>query len=131
MRRPNPVLWLYFQFGGRLPDRYRDWVLHDATCGTWLVRVLIRTLVWLAPAFAVLLVVLVLAGGSWPIALGSILLGILVSFRLAMANASESVDARLAKYGFPPGHGSTTRRDRNADANAEEERRYREQWRSD
>ena len=131
VRRPNPVLWLFYQFGGRLPASYRDWILHDATCRTWLPRVLLRTVVWLAPVFAVLLTVLVLAGGSWPIALGSILLGVLVSLRFTVANAVESVDARLAKYGFPPDHASTTRRERDADAHAEEERRYREQWRTD
>jgi len=129
MRRPNPLLWLYYQYGGRLPDRYRDWVLHDTTCRTWLVRALLRPVVWLVPVFAVLLTVLLLAGGSLPIALGAILLGLLVSLRLAVANAMESVDARLAKYGFPPGHASATRRARDAEANAEEERRYREQWR--
>jgi hypothetical protein len=131
VRRPNPVLWLYYQFGGRLPPRYRDWVLHDATCRTWLLRVLLRTVVWLAPVFAALLTVLVLVGGSLPIALGSILLGILVSLRLTVANAMESVDARLVKYGFPPGHASTTRHDRDAETHAEEARRYREQWRPD
>lgn len=129
MRRPNPVLWLYFQYGGRLPERYRDWVLHDATCKTWLVRVLLRTVIWLAPVFAILLAVLVFAGGSWPIALGSILLGVLVSLRFALANAMESVDARLVKYGFPPGHASATRRQRDLKKHAAEERRYREQWR--
>jgi len=131
VRRPNPALWLYFQYGGRLPDRYRDWVLHDVTCGTWLVRVLLRTVVWLAPVFAILLTVLVLAGGSWPIALGSILLGVLVSLRFTLANAAESVDARLVKYGFPPGHATATRRARHAEANAEEDRHYREQWRGE
>jgi len=129
VRHPNPLLWLFFQYGGRLPDRYRDWVLHDATCRTWLVRVLLRTVVWLAPVFAVLLTVVVLTGGSWPIALGSILLGVLVGLRFTLANAMESVDARLVRYGFPPGHASATRRARDAETHAEEERRYREQWR--
>ena len=125
MRRPNPVRWLYYQYGGRLPDRHRDWVLHDATCRTWLVRVLLRTFVWLTPAFAVLLAVLVTVGDSWPIALGSVLLGVLVSLRFAVANAAESVDARLVKYGFPAGHGSAVR----AQQDAAEEREYRERWR--
>jgi uncharacterized protein DUF5313 len=129
VRRPNPALWLYYQYGGRLPDRYRDWVLHDATSRTWLVRVLLRTVVWLAPVFAVLTAILVEVGGSWPIALGSVLLGVLVSLRFAVANAQESVDARLARHGFPPGHATATRRLRDAEAHAEEERRYREQWR--
>jgi len=131
VRRPNPALWLYFQYGGRLSDRHRDWVLHDATCRTWLVRVLLRTVVWLAPVFAILLTVLVLAGGSWPIALGSILLGVLVSLRFTVANAAESVDARLVRYGFPPGHATATRRAHHAEANAAEDRRYREQWRGE
>lgn len=129
MRRPNPLLWLYYQYGGRLPPRYRDWVLHDATSRTWLVRVLLRTIVWLAPIFATLLAILVAVGGSWPIALGSILLGVLVALRFTVANAMESVDARLAKYGFPPGHASATRRARDADKHAEEERQYRDKWR--
>ena len=129
MRRPNPLLWLYYQYGGRLPARYRDWVLHDATSRTWLVRALLRTVVWLAPIFAVLLVILVAVGGSWPIALASILLGVLVALRFTVANAMESVDARLVKYGFPPGHASATRRARDAGRHAEEERQYRERWR--
>ncbi len=128
MRRPNPVLWLYYQYGGRLPARYRDWVLHDATCRTWLARALLRVLVLLAPAFTALLLVLGLVGGSWPIALGSVLLGVLVSLRFAVANAMESVDARLMRYGFPAGHASATRRRADAARHAEEDERYRRRW---
>jgi len=130
-RRPNPALWVYYQFGGRLPDRHRDWVLHDATSRTWLARVLLRVLVQLAPFFAVLLVVLSGREGSWPIALGAILLGVLVSLRITVANAMESVDARLAKYGFPPGHASALRRLADAEANADEAARYQDRWRRD
>jgi len=126
MKRPNPVRWLCFQYGVRLPARYRDWVLHDATCPTWLPRVLLRTLVQLVPAFAVVLGVLLSIDGAWPIALGALLLGVLVSLRLTLANAADSVDARLARYGFPPGHGTATRKQ--ASAAAEEEARYRNKW---
>ncbi|OLF12905.1 hypothetical protein BLA60_06515 [Actinophytocola xinjiangensis] len=131
IRRPNPVLWVYYQFGGRLPGRYRDWVRHDATSRTWLVRVLLRVLVQLAPLFAVLLVVLSGLEGSWPIALGATLLGVLVSLRLAVANAQESVDARLAKYGFPQGHATALRRLADAEANADQAARYQDRWRRD
>lgn len=127
-KRPNPLLWLYFQYGGRLPARYRDWVLHDGTCRTWLLRVFLRTLVQLAPLFAVLLLILLQFGGAWPIALGAILLGVLVSLRFALANAVESVDARLSRYGYPAGHGTAVRRLAHAAANADEEARYREKW---
>lgn len=126
--RPGPLRWVIFQYGVRLPDRYRDWVLHDATCPTWLVRVLLRTLVQLAPAFALVLVVLLQFDGRWAIALGALLLGVLVSLRLTLANAAESVDARLARYGFPPGHASWVRKRASAAAHAEEEKRYRDKW---
>jgi hypothetical protein len=128
VKRPNPVRWLCFQYGMRLPARYRDWVLHDATCPTWLPRVLIRTLVQLTPAFVVLLVVLSRIDGAWPVALGAILLGVLVSLRLTLANAAESVDGRLIRYGFPPGHGTAARKQANAAANADEEARHRDKW---
>ena len=128
MTRPGPLRWLLFQYGVRLPDRYRDWVVHDATCPTWLVRVLLRTLVQLAPAFALVLVVLLQFDGGWAIALGALLLGVLVSLRLTLANAAESVDARLVRYGFPPGHASAVRKQASAAAHAEEEKRYRDKW---
>jgi len=126
--RPNPLRWVLFQYGVRLPDRYRDWVLHDATCPTWLARILLRTLVQLAPAFAVVLVVLLRFDGGWAIALGALLLGVLVSLRLTLANAVESVDARLVRYGYPPGHGTAVRKQANAAVHAEEEKRYRNKW---
>lgn len=128
MTRPDPVRWLLFQYGVRLPDHNRDWVLHDATCPTWLPRVLLRTLIQLAPAFAVVLLVLLRFDGGWAIALGALLLGVLVSLRLTLANAVESIDARLVRYGFPAGHGTAVRKHADAAAHAEEEKRYRDKW---
>ncbi|MFC4855149.1 DUF5313 family protein [Actinophytocola glycyrrhizae] len=129
MKRPGPVRWLLFQYGVRLPGRYRDWVLHDATCRTWLPRVLFRTLVQLAPAFAVVLAVLLGFDGGWAIALGALLLGVLVSLRLTLANAAESVDARLVRYGFPPGHATAVRGQAGSATHEAEEKRYRDKWR--
>ncbi len=128
MTRPDPFRWLLFQYGVRLPPRYRDWILHDATCPTWLPRVLLRTLVQLAPAFAVVLVVLLQFDGGWGIALGAVLLGVLVSLRLTLANAAESVDGRLVRYGFPPGHGTALRRQAAVAGQADEDQRYRDRW---
>lgn len=128
MSRPGPLRWVLFQYGVRLPDRHRDWVLRDATSRSWLARVLIRTLVQLAPAFAVVLVVLLQFDGGWAVALGALLLGVLVSLRLTLANAVESVDARLVRYGFPGGHASAVRKRADAVAHAEEEKRYRDRW---
>ena len=125
MLRPGPFRWLRYQYGGTLPDRYRDWVLHDATCRSWVLRVLVRGLLQVAPLAAVLLVGLGTLGGSWPIAAGAVLLGILVVARIVLTSSVDSVDARLAKHGFPPRYGSEVRGRRDAEA-AE---RYRAVWR--
>jgi len=109
-RRPNPLRWLYFQFGGMLPARYREWVLHDATCRTWFLRLLLRGFVHMAPVIAVLILVLRgLFGGPWLLVLGSIVLGVLVYLRMLLTIAVDSIDSRLTRYGYPPRHGSTVR----------------------
>ena len=109
-KRPNPALWLYYQYGGRLPARYREWVLHDTTCRTWLLRVVLRALVHLAPVMAVLVLVLrVWLGGPWGLVLGSVLLGVLVYLRFALTIAADSVDSRLTRYGYPAGYGTAVR----------------------
>ncbi|MEU6270387.1 DUF5313 family protein [Saccharopolyspora shandongensis] len=125
VKRPNPGWWLYYQFGGRLPERYREWVLRDATCKSWVLRVLIRGLLQIAPLGAALFVGFGVLGGSWPIAGGALLLGVLVVARIVLTSAVDNVDARLVRYGYPPGHGSAVRRQRDAEA-AE---RYRAVWR--
>ncbi|MEV6877162.1 DUF5313 family protein [Amycolatopsis sp. NPDC051128] len=53
--RPTPFQWLRYVYGGRLPDAYREWVLHDATAKTWILRFALRivfeALPWLVAAF--------------------------------------------------------------------------------
>ena len=128
MKRPNPALWLYFVFGGRLPERYRPWVLHVTTCRTWLVRAFARGLVQMSPILIGLLAALVVFGGSWPLALGSTLLGFLVALRIILAFAQDNVDARLAQHGFPAGHATAVRRQRHAAEEAAKAAAYRETW---
>ena len=130
MKRPNPALWLYYQYSGRLPARYREWVLHDGTCRTWLLRVFVRGLVMVAPVVAVLFVVLLLVGHSWPLALGSIVLGLLVNLRYSLSYSEESVDTRLARQGYPLRYGAVVRRAAYDAAHADEARRYREAYRA-
>jgi uncharacterized protein DUF5313 len=109
-KRPNPALWLYYQYGGRLPTRYREWVLDDTTCRTWLLRVVLGALVRLAPVMAVLVLILRgWLGGPWGLVLGSVLLGVLVYLRFALTIAADSVDSRLTRYGYPAGHGTIVR----------------------
>ena len=125
MKRPNPALWLYYQYGGTLPAAYRDWVLHDATCRTWLLRVVVRGIVQVLPFAALLLGLLVAFGGALAPALGAGLLGVLVVVRIALTSSVESVDGRLVACGFPAGHGAAVRARRSEEA-AE---LYRATWR--
>lgn len=130
IRRPNAALWVYYQYRGKLPMEYRDWVLHDGTCRTWLLRVLIRGLVQVTPLVIVVFTGLVVFGdGSVLLALGSVVLGILVTVRYVLSYAEESVNFRLARHGFPSEHGSRVRRQRYRAAHADEAEQYRANWR--
>lgn len=128
--RPNPVLWLYYQYRGRLPAKFREWVLHDGTCRTWLLRVFVRGLVMVAPVAAALFVGFLLLGHSLPLAAGSIALGLLVSFRCTLPYSVESVDRRLARHGYPPQYGSLVRQQAYDAAHADEAERYRAAYRA-
>ncbi|MCX2730247.1 DUF5313 family protein [Saccharopolyspora sp. NFXS83] len=127
IKRPNPAWWLYYQYGGTLPEPYREWVLRDATCSTWVLRVCVRGMLHVLPLVALMFGGLYWAGGSWPIALGSVLLGVLVVLRIVLTSSVESVDARLSRHGFPPGHASAVRNRMDAEAAA----RYRAVWRGE
>ena len=122
--------WLYYTYGGRLPDRYREWVLHDGTCRTWLVRVFVRGFVQVLPVAALLLGGFLLFGsGSWPLAVGAVVLGLLGMLRYVLSYSVESVNGRLSRYGYPPGYGVTVRRERYKAEHAEERARYEAIWR--
>ncbi|WP_017974570.1 DUF5313 family protein [Actinopolyspora halophila] len=113
--RPGPVRWLYYQYSGRLPEQYRSWVLHDATCRSWMLRVLVRGLVRILPIAALLFFLLGYFGGSWSLAAGSLLLGVLVVVRIALTGSTESVDARTVRHGYSPGYAATVRASRNGE----------------
>lgn len=105
--------WVRYAYGGRLPDRYRDWVLHTATDRGWLVRfallVLAQTLPWLAVAFVVLTLFTPLPVG-W--AFGALAMALAGSLFFMLTSADELTEARLVKHGFPPGTGKNRRKER-------------------
>lgn len=113
MDRPSGWQWLRFTYGGRLPDRYRDWVLYDATCRTWLlryaVRVVVQTLPWLIVAFVGLTMFTPIPVG---LMLGAIGVSLLMSLYLTLTSADELAEVRLVKHGFEPGTGKSVRRER-------------------
>lgn len=113
MRRPDPLRWVGHAFGMRLPDRYREWVLHDATTRTWLLRylarILVKTLPWLVAGFLLL---------SWltPISVGGAIaamsLALALTLFFTMPSADELTETRLVKHGYPPNTGKRIRRER-------------------
>lgn len=128
-RRPNPLLWLYYQYGGRLPDRYRDWVLHDGTSRRWLLRALVRVLIEAAPAVAVLLVVFAVLHVQWYFGLACAVLGLIVSVYYSLSYSAEAVDGRLTRYGYLARYGSTVREQAHDAAHTADIERYQQVWR--
>jgi uncharacterized protein DUF5313 len=101
--RPDPGRWLWYTYGGRLPDRYREWVRHDTTGRTWLARHVTRVVVQALPVMVVAFVVLWLFTSVpvWMVA-GVLVLGLLLGLFYTIGSARDLVLVRLARHGFPP-----------------------------
>ena len=54
-RRPDPLRWIWYAFGGTLGQRYRQWVLQDLTGPTRWERQIARAVLQVAPLAVVLL----------------------------------------------------------------------------
>jgi hypothetical protein len=100
VRRPNPLWWLWYALGGKLPERYSPWVLHDTTTRTWVLRHISRAMVQLA--VPIVLVLVVLPGEFWirgMTALGGVLLALFFS----VAYMPEGTEHRVKQAGYPVG----------------------------
>jgi fatty acid desaturase len=98
-RRPDPLHWIWYAFGGTLGTRYREWVLRDLTGRTRWERQLIRAVVQVAPLVVVVLLVL---GSGW-IAWVGVGCGMVLALIYSMAYFDPAVEHRLAKHGYQPG----------------------------
>ncbi len=101
--RPGPVRWYWYAYGGRLPDRYRDWVLHDNTSRRWMIRHIVRVI---AQALPVMVVAFVLLDLFSPVpaglVVGVLVMGLLLSLFYTIGTARPLAAVRLARHGFPP-----------------------------
>jgi len=127
LRRPGPARWLLYAFGRGLPPEYREWVLHDVTTRTWVLRHLVRTTVQLLPV-AVLLYALI-PGPAWIRAL-AVLGGLLLGFFYSVAYMYETTENRVMKAGYPRGTAGKIRDTRSAVPREEQARRYNERYRN-
>jgi hypothetical protein len=129
--RPNVLQWLWYAWGGRLPQRYREWVLHDVTTGSWLWRHTARALVLTVTALVVVFVpLLVFVHVTAWIAAAAAVLGVIVSVYYSVSYAWESGDVRLTKYGYPAGYGSRIRQEAADRRDAGLAERYDAAWRT-
>ena len=53
MERPSVLRWFGYAVGVRLPERYNDWALHDATSKHWRARFVLQRSIGIAPLCAV------------------------------------------------------------------------------
>ncbi len=98
--RPAPHRWIWYAFGGGLPERNRGWVLHDTTTRTWWLRHVLRMLVQLAVPIALLLVFL---PGPWGLRLACAGGGLALALFYSVAYMPEAVENRVVKAGYPVG----------------------------
>jgi hypothetical protein len=125
-RRPGPLRWVLYAFGRGLPAEYREWVLHDLTTRTWVLRHLLRTALQLLPV-AVLLYVLI-PGPAW-VRAGAVLAGLLLGFFYSASYMYETTENRAMKAGYPRGTAREIRDRPGAALRAEQARRYAELYR--
>jgi hypothetical protein len=123
--RPNPAQWLRYAVGGRLPERLREWVLHDVTCRTWALRHGARALVLLSP----IVITCLLVPGPLGIRLAMIGLALIIGLYFSFSYVEESAEMRAARHGYAYGTARRVRRAAHAEADAEAEARYNDAYR--
>ena len=123
LTRPSPARWVWYAFGGSLPDQCATWVFHDTTCSTWVLRQVARSFVQLAVPIALALVLL-------PVPLNARILTVVVAGLPAMLfqllYIHPNLEHRLVKAGYPAGIGDTTRTQRATNAQIDGNRQRRE-----
>jgi hypothetical protein len=124
-RRPDPMRWIWYAFGGALGVRYRKWVLHDLTCRTRWERQVIRAVVQVVPLAVVVLLAL---GFSW-IAWVGVGCGMVLALIYSIAYFDPAADHRLVKHGYPPGTAQRILADREEVKHPERMRRYMQNYR--
>jgi hypothetical protein len=96
--RPGPFRWLWYAFGGKLPERCREWVLNDLTCRTWVFRHLARVLaqqpMWL---------LLLLLPLGWDVRWWAFALAVTLSIFLSLLFTEDASERRVVKHGYPAG----------------------------
>jgi hypothetical protein len=108
-RRPNPLQWLWYAYGGGLPRALSPWVLDDVTRRTWVLRHLTRALVQLAP---LVVVCLLLVPVPMVFRLSAVGGGVFMGLFFSAAYMTETTEHRVVKAGYPAGTSARVRTER-------------------
>jgi Family of unknown function (DUF5313) len=98
--RPAAHRWIWYAFGGRLPDRHRGWVLYDTTTRTWWLRHIARMMVQLAIPIALIMAFLPAHWGLRAAVAGG---GVALALIYSLAYIAEATETRVKKAGYPVG----------------------------
>ncbi|HEY8301168.1 MAG TPA: DUF5313 family protein [Jatrophihabitans sp.] len=121
--RPGPVQWLRYAYVGSIAPQHRDWVLHDATAKTWVLRHAARYWAIIGPLVVVAMLAL---PASWQLRVLSCLTAAMSMMVFYLAYSTESVDRRVEKAGHPSGLAAHMRQERAVAAQRATVARYRE-----
>ncbi len=98
---PGALRWLGYALGGRLPDRYADWVFADLTGPDWRLREAGRIML-----FAIIpITVLLLLPGRLEIRIYAALFVVIGPLFVGLAYGEELRDRRLRQHGLLPPQG--------------------------
>ncbi|MCF8588903.1 DUF5313 family protein [Gordonia liuliyuniae] len=103
--RPNPIQWVAYVYGAKLPDSQYDWVRNDLTGRFATPRHLIRAQAAFVPIYLALYFGF---PGEWWIRALMVLLGALLAFIYSIAYKDQNRVRRLMKHGL--GHSPLTQR---------------------
>lgn len=123
IKRPGPIQWLRYAYVGSIAPKYRDWVLHDATAKTWVLRHAGRYWAIIGPLVVVAMLAL---PASWELRVLSCLTAAMSMMVFYLAYSTESVDRRVEKAGYPSGLAAQLRQERAIAAQRATVARYRE-----
>lgn len=97
-QHPNPLRWLGYALGARLPERFHDWVYEDLTGRDWRIREAGRIML-----FAVVpITVLLLLPGPLEIRIYAAAFVFIGPLFVGLAYGDELRDHRLRQHGMKP-----------------------------
>jgi hypothetical protein len=121
--RPNVWRWLWYAFGGSLPQRHASWVLHDVVAPTWVLRHAARSVVQLAlPITAALCFI----PASLDLRLLTVVAAGLPALLVMMIMTSPMSEGRLIKAGYRASLGDRIRAQRAETAQRSRAQAYRD-----